>query len=255
MTSPLPAQTSQHAARAGRHACARRRGDERGLTLIEITIAIAIVAVLFAAVVMGVGGVTGAKAKKSAGELAGTIRSLYDEAALSSRTCRLVFKLPDEKVEGGQVEVRAECAERALTSSRDRDEEIEQANEDERDRERGFDPTERREDRDFTLSDAPSLDDILKSEEDRVAKAAAYSEFTSPVVEPVKIPEDVRIWVWTKNQKEAVKEGLAYLYFYPQGYTERAMVFVTQGDNAWTIKVSPLTGTAEIVPELLEVPR
>ena len=79
-----------------RHRRASHRA-QRGLTLIEISIAIIIVAMLFSAAVMGIGSLTGAKAKGSAGELAGLIRSLYDSAALRGRTCRLVFEIPDRR--------------------------------------------------------------------------------------------------------------------------------------------------------------
>ena len=52
-----------------------------------------------------------------------------------------------------------------------------------------------------------------------------------------------------------VDSGLAYLYFFPQGYTERAQVYVRQGNNVWTLPVSPLTGQASIVGGELEVPK
>ncbi len=74
-------------------------------------------------------------------------------------------------------------------------------------------------------------------------------------MKPQKLPSNVRIGVWTRNQREEVTSGTAYLYFFPQGFTERAMVFVRQGNNAWTITVSPLTGKTQIVADALEVPR
>jgi general secretion pathway protein H len=52
-----------------------------------------------------------------------------------------------------------------------------------------------------------------------------------------------------------VKHGTAYLYFFPQGYTERAQVWVRQGSNTWTVTVSPLTGKTIIHNGELEVPR
>jgi len=48
---------------------------------------------------------------------------------------------------------------------------------------------------------------------------------------------------------------VAYLYFFPQGFTEKAHVYVRQGDNVWTLAVSPLTGKVEIAGEALEVPK
>ena len=37
--------------------------------------------------------------------------------------------------------------------------------------------------------------------------------------------------------------------------TEKAQVYVRQGDNVWTLVVSPLTGKVEIAGEALEVPK
>jgi general secretion pathway protein H len=51
-----------------------------------------------------------------------------------------------------------------------------------------------------------------------------------------------------------VKNGQAFLYFFPQGYTERAQIWVRQGKNTWTLSISPLTGKTAIVSEDLEVP-
>ena len=64
-----------------------------------------------------------------------------------------------------------------------------------------------------------------------------------------------RIWVWTKSLHTPTKSGPAYLYFFPQGFTERAQVYVRQGSNVWTLSVSPLTGKVASASEELEVPR
>src|SRR5262245_27621518 len=90
-------------------------------------IALAIAAVLFSAVVVGLGAITGAKAKSATSELSAVIRSLYDTANLTGKTCRLVFELPQSKDDETPVSYRAECAERALTTSRKRDETLREA--------------------------------------------------------------------------------------------------------------------------------
>src|SRR5437868_4928344 len=86
-----------------------------GFTLIELAISLAIIAALLSAAVVSIGAVLGTKARAAAGELGGVIRSLYDTAALSGKTCRLVFKLSGEKEEG--AEYWAECAQGSLTTS------------------------------------------------------------------------------------------------------------------------------------------
>ncbi len=98
-----------------------RGAPARGFTLIELGVALVVVVLLMAAVVMSVGAITGARAKQAAGELSGTIRSLYDTAALSGKTCRLAFSLPAQADDSGQVQYWAECASKGVTTSRDRD--------------------------------------------------------------------------------------------------------------------------------------
>ncbi|WP_342380908.1 prepilin-type N-terminal cleavage/methylation domain-containing protein [Myxococcus stipitatus] len=229
---------------------------QRGLTLIEISIAIIIIAMLFSAAVMGIGSLTGAKAKGAAGELAGTIRSLYDSAALRGKTCRLVFEIPEPKEEKA-TRYHAECAESGVTTARDRDNALRDENrerEQSRRSSRGGDRDERRSYL-TTGGDTPSAQDLMDSEKVRVENVSRFSSFTSEELPARELPEDVRISIWTRQQREAVDSGVAYLYFFPQGYTEKAYVFVSQGDNVWTLDVSPLTGKVNIADEALEVPR
>jgi general secretion pathway protein H len=223
---------------------------QRGLTLIEIMVALAIAAVLFSAVVVGIGSITGTKAKAATSELAGVIRSLYDTAALSGKTCRLVFELPDPKADE-RTRYRAECAAGNVTTSRDRDVELSEGNRSAEELARTGGDTRR----DYRTDTGPNLNEELAGERDRVEKAAQFSEFTAPELEPRTLPSDVKVSVWTRQQREPTEKGLAYLYFFPQGFTERAQVYVRQGDNVWTLKVQPLTGKVEVVAEALEVPR
>lgn len=234
-----------------------RSRHPRGLTLIELTVALGIVAVLFGAAVMSVGAITGSKARAAAGELGGVIRSLYDTAALSGKTCRLVFQLASEKDEDGVTKYWAECAAGNITTGRDRDEELRsetrRAEDDERRGTRGGSGSSSS--RSASLTDGPSLQDLLAQEKERVDAAARYSKYTSPEIAPRELPASVRLWVWTRHQHDAVKSGLAYLYFFPQGFTEKAHVYVRQGNNVWTLTVAPLTGKTTVVSEELEIPK
>ncbi|WP_194869002.1 prepilin-type N-terminal cleavage/methylation domain-containing protein [Myxococcus sp. AB025B] len=235
-----------------------RRRQERGLTLIEISIAIIIVAMLFSAAVMGIGSLTGAKAKGAAGELAGTIRSLYDSAALRGKTCRLVFEIPEAKEEKA-TRYHAECAESGVTTARDRDTALRDENS-ERDRARrsnrsGSGNGQERRSYVASAGETVSAQDLMEAEKQRVESQSRFSSFTSEEIPPRELPSDVRVSVWTRQQREAVDSGVAYLYFFPQGYTEKAYVYLSQGDNIWTLDVSPLTGKVNIVGEALEVPR
>jgi len=229
----------------------RTRRPTRGLTLIEITVALAVIAVLFAAVVLGVGALTGAKAKQASAELGGTIRSLYDTAALSGKTCRLVFELPEPKDEEGGVTWRAECAKGNVAVSARRDDELRDALAKAKGRNAVDDAARfQRLDHD----QAPSAQELQVREKARVEEAARFSDFSSEEVAVHHLPGNVRLEVWTQKQRAAVKSGLAYLYFFPQGYTERAQVWVRQGGNVWTLTIAPLTGKTVIHAADLEVP-
>ena len=233
---------------------ARKRRAERGLTLIEIMIALLIAVVLFAAVIMSVGAITGSKAKASAGELAGVIRSLYDTAALTGKTCRLVFEIPGPKSEE-TAKYRAECAAAGVTTSRDRETALRDENRARDDEKRQGGKDTRRNFRSSSGSGEPSIQELMEQEQNRVEQAARFSEYTAEEVAPRELPGGVGVSVWTRHQKTAVEQGVAYLYFFPQGYTEKAHVYVRQGDNVWTLTVSPLTGKVSVVAEELEVPR
>lgn len=229
----------------------KHRRAPRGLTLIEITIAIAVVAVLFAAVTFSVGAITGARAKTSAGELAGVIRSLYDTAALRGKTCRLVFEMPDPKADEGVVRYHAECAAGAVTTTPDREALLRADNERREDEAKGR--RDRRERRD--ASETPSLDELMAREQERVEQSSRFSNYTSEEIPPRELPSGVTLSVWTRHQREPVEKGVAYLYFFPQGYTEKAQLYVRQGDNVWTLSIAPLTGKVSVAAEALEVPR
>ncbi len=224
----------------------------RGLTLIELTIALAIVVVLFAAVVSGVGAITGSRAKAAAGELGGVIRSLYDTAALTGKTCRLVFQIPDPRDDQSRAKYWAECAASNVTTRRDREDAI--RDEIKKEQQDAKNQAARRQ-APLSPSTQPTIQELMTQERDRVEAVARYSVYTSPEITPRELPSGVHASVWTAHQRNAIGAGTAYLYFFPQGMTERALVFLRQGRNTLTLQVAPLTGKTTVVGEQLEVPR
>jgi general secretion pathway protein H len=233
----------------------RRARKARGLTLIELVVALGIVVVLFAAVVYGVGALTGAKAKEASAELAGTIRALYDTAALSGKTCRLVFELPQKNDEDGAVRYHAECAKGSITAGADRVDEQRAADNKDKEKKRRDDSSDTRF-RSLSGDDTgPNLQELMAREKNRVEESAKFSNFTSEDVPERSLPGGLDIEVWTSKLKTPTKSGTAYLYFFPQGFTERAQIYVKQGKSTWTLAVSPLTGKTVIHAEALELPR
>jgi general secretion pathway protein H len=240
----------------GREHASQRTRRARGFTLLELIIVIGIIALISSGAVMTVGAVTGSKAKASATELAGTIRLLYDSAALTGKTCRLVFELPNLKDDDTPVKYHAECAKSGLTARKDRDDELRELRDSEKDRER--EKKKKEEDSRFkslSSDSAPTVQELMAREKSRVEDEAKFDVYSSEEIADRVLPGAVRIAVWTRHQREYVKQGTAYMYFFPQGFTERSQLAVKQGSNTWTLTVSPLTGKVAIVADDLEVPR
>jgi general secretion pathway protein H len=101
----------------------------------------------------------------------------------------------------------------------------------------------------------PNLQELMAREKNRVEESAKFSNFTSEDVPERSLPGGLDIEVWTSKLKTPTKSGTAYLYFFPQGFTERAQIYVKQGKSTWTLAVSPLTGKTVIHAEALELPR
>ena len=229
----------------------------RGMTLVELTVALAVAVMLFSAAVSGIGALTGAKAKEATTELAGVMRTLYDTASLTGKTCRLVFEIPGGKDDDVPAKYRAECAAGAVTAARDRDSELKSLSE-ERRREASAGPRPKVDSRftNLSASDAtPTVQELLAREKGRVEDSAKFSTYTDEEIRERTLPNDVRVKVWTRHQRAYAESGSAFLYFFPSGFTERAQVTLTQGSNTWTLSLSPLTGKVSVVPEMLEVPR
>jgi general secretion pathway protein H len=96
---------------------------------------------------------------------------------------------------------------------------------------------------------------MMAQEQDRVQAQSRFEDYRDPELLPRQLPSAVRLSVWTRHQREPATSGVAFLYFFPQGDTERAQIGLRQGSNAWTVSVAPLTGKTSVVDEALEVPR
>src|SRR5689334_13248029 len=68
----------------------------RGMTLIEIGIAMAIAAGLLAMAIPAISNVTRVQLRQKTGQLAGGVRSLYGATALAGHSCRLVLDIDNE---------------------------------------------------------------------------------------------------------------------------------------------------------------
>lgn len=197
-----------------------RPAQSRGFTLVELMIVVAVIAVLSAAVMPALGSLTGADARKASGELAGSLRYLFDTAALRHATCRMVLDLE-------QRSYGAECAPRLVGVARpsDRaepepdDEELESRFPDERDAERR-----------------------------RLLAKSRFGAFSDRLLAHRELPGKTAIReVRVEGRREPITEGKAYVHFFPGGQAERAFIEVADGNTLYTVVLEPFTGRAQVV--------
>jgi general secretion pathway protein H len=183
----------------------------------------AVVALVASLAVPAVEGMTGANARKAAGELAGSMRALFDTAALRHATCRMVLDL-DKRA------YWAECAKGRA----------------------GMAAGDAREPDDRTLEER--FPDEKDADVRRILAKSAFGQFQDRLVQKRELPGRAGFGpVHVEGQRDATESGTAYVYFFAGGQAQRAYVPVVDGKNLYTIVLEPFTGRARVVPGKVEV--
>ena len=202
------------------------------MTLIEISIALAIVGLVVFVALPSIEALAGVKAREEAGRISGAIRYMYGTSVLSGKVCRMVFDL-----DGRQY--WAECTEGRFTLDR------------EKERSRSGQRIEEK--------DKPASGFGTKEAEEmraQIEKKAEFSDFKSDDVQKRSLPNGANLSVWVSHQRELYTAGRAFLYFFPQGHAEKAQIVVSNDHGTvYTVVVSPLNGRTKVVGEELPVPK
>jgi general secretion pathway protein H len=199
----------------------RRTTGHRGFTLIELVVVMAIIALLVAVAAPAAATLTRANVKKAAGELAGTMRVLFDTAAVKHCTCRL----------GMDLEKRAFWAECApgpagvsTGSGKENDEDL-----------------------------ARRFPDESDPEIRKVLARSTFGEFKDRMVRRRELPGKAHFGqVTLEGRREAQDSGTAYVYFFPGGQAQKAWVPVVDGRFVFTVVTEPFTGRARVVAGKVE---
>ncbi len=181
----------------------------RGMTLLEIGIALAIVAGLIALAVPAISSVARVQLRQKSGQLAGGIRSIYGASAVAGRSCRLVMDLDASAY-------WSECAQGAVRLAADGE------------RARGGAREASREEE--LLATVAQRGDAISDEERTRAELARKSAFAPTNDIPrTALGGSVRFAaVWISHQPERYLAGKAFLYFWPSGLTETASIQLAQ---------------------------
>ncbi len=216
-----------------------------GFSLVEILVGIAIMALVMGGAVYGFRAVTKSELRGSASKLAGAIRYCFDRAITTGSYYRLVLDLDGNKYWAERSEERMYLnreKERGEGKGKGVDWEKEQAR---------IEEEEKSEAERYAGSNqlAKTLEPAPKP------KRAKFQTFKDESAKQVQLKRAKLADVYTPRQSEPYTAGRAYLYFFPDGHTERAVVHLQDGDSWYSLVVHSLTGRVEVKSGKFEIPR
>jgi general secretion pathway protein H len=208
----------------------RRRGQERGVTLIEVLIVLAVVTVVTGLTMLGSGVADSARLRRSSVLIASAVRVAYGHANATSKVVRLVFNF-DERTVG----IEESSGQLWL---------------DKNERAGGAQAATQAERKAMDEADAVVKGPRAPRPSFRPVKAFGFSVDKGLIGKPLE--RNIRfLQIETAHQDLPQTADQAYLYFWPGGQTERASIQLSVGGSTFdadvvTILISPLTGKADI---------
>lgn len=215
-----------------------RRSSQRGFTLIEVMIVIALVVLVTVLSAVSLRSFANTDLRNTASRMAGAIRYLFDRASTTGKVHRLVLDFEEGKY---WAEVTEDsfimAAGRETEESRQRlAEKI--AKEEEAKR--------RAEEHEATFGTQIPAKYLPKPFMPQRAKFNAMGEMA---VKPVTLKSTVLLNdIYTPRLDEPLAAGRGYLYFFPLGMTEAATIHLSdkKHETFYTLVVHPLTGRVVI---------
>jgi general secretion pathway protein H len=217
-----PAAPSPDGARAAGRQVRLTRAAERGLTLIELMVSIAIIVLMAGVAILGVSSIRGADVGTTANVLSGAMRYVSSLAVTFNRTHRLIIDLDGARFWTEVADEDDPCSRFLPEDADPPSAEVAEA------------PVEALADGDDAPAPAPT----------------SFKEERAELLSGDFQPDTNVTSVLTAHHEAPQTSGKVAIYFYPTGYTERAMVWVGErleddvGEGRWepamTLELSAL---------------
>jgi general secretion pathway protein H len=233
-----------------------QRPREHGFTLIEIMIVLVIIALVGSLGIRGFRSLARSDLRTSTTNLAGAMRFLFDRASTTGKVHRLVLDLENSRY-------WAEVSDDKFFIPRDsespealsRREDLE-ALEDEETRKKQ-EEAEKAAASSGSSSSSGSSFDLAKLEVGEFKpKRARFAAFKETALKPVTLKKAVLRSVYTPRVTEPITSGRAYIYFFPLGQTEPAIVTLSDptGETIFSLVAHPITGRVRVYNQEVKPP-
>ncbi len=222
---------------------------DAGFTLIELLVAIALVALVMGAAVHGLRTVAKTDLRNAATKMAGSIRYLFDRASTTGRTHRLVIDFENGKY-WAEVSDDKFVAAAGKETDETRKELAEQIAEENEEKKREQEMAE-------AAGENAQYDPSRYQPKEFKPKRAEFAAFKEMAVKPTQLKGDVKITaLFTPRLAEPMSTGLGFVYFFPLGLTEAALVHLSDGSGqaVYTLTVHPLTGRVQVINQYVQPP-
>jgi general secretion pathway protein H len=224
-----------------------RRG-QGGFTLLEIMVVLAIIGVVMGIAVQGVRSFANSDLRASSTKMAGAIRYIFDRASTTGRIHRLVIDFEERKYWAEASDDHFYIGhERETEETRRLDAEAQAREAEEKARQSEL----------AGGTDSPAVDISRYQPQEFRPKRAEFSAFKEIAVKAVTLPRTVKLaGLFTPRLAEPQGTGRAYIYFFPLGLTEAALVYLSDrdGQKFYTLVVHPLTGRVIVNNRYVEAP-
>jgi general secretion pathway protein H len=214
-----------------------RKTTSRGLTLVEVLIVIALIAVMSGAIFFGSGAFSGSRLRAAAGLILNGVRIGTTRANSTGKPVRLVLDLDQHRIilEESSSSVMLREREKSASAGAEAATEAEQK----------------------AVAEAERILEGPRAPRARFSPVKQFGFDTDDPSQGRELGRGIQYrQVQTEHDEQPRSEGRAYLYFFPGGGTERAAIQIRRDeeDEGLTVVVSALTGRARVERGRVELP-
>lgn len=241
-----------------------RSSREHGFTLIEIIVTLAIVGLIMTLGVRGLRSIARSDLREATTHLSGAMRYLFDRASTTGKTHRLVLDLEGGRywaeVTDDKFFVPREAESPADTRRREEDEAKEDEQKKQAAEKAAAAEANASSSSSYSASGLPmgsSYDPAKLDVGEFRPKRARFAAFKEMALKPVTLSKNVVFRsVYTPRSTEPITSGRAYVYFFPLGQTEAAIVSLSDpdGETVYSLVAHPITGRVRMYNQEVKPP-